>query len=184
MVDPNSKALRKPDLAGIHVLSWLGIPVRSQVYMAFGLWVTQYALWTVLGREMSEPGPVLKPMLFLWLRNIFSVAVPVPLAIRQAGGLRAFLPALKDVPLVLLLGSTIWGNQFFYIYVRPACRERDALALSAPLLARVSTDALFAGPYSHTCISMTLPSVTSRDCVSRQQRTQRSWRRAFLCTPQ
>lgn len=173
--DPDSKTLRRT-LGGIRVLSWLGISVRQQAYMAFGLWVTQYAMWTVLGREMSETGPVFKPMLFLWLRNVFSVAVLVPVALRAAGGVRAFLPAPKDVPLVLLLGSTIWGNQFFYIYVRS-----DPLWSILRFHARLFfCTAPRARTLAHILISIV--HACSRVYASRPRPMRPSSRRAFRCT--
>ena len=51
---------------GLAVLSNC-VPVMGQAYMALWLWTTLYALWTVLAREVSETGPIFKPILTISL---------------------------------------------------------------------------------------------------------------------
>ena len=98
------------------------MPVYQQAYGAFMLWVTFYALWTVLGREMSETGPLFKPLLFLFLRNIFAFLVLFGLgALMFWPKKKKVLPQFRElkpreIGMILALGTSIWLNQLFYIY--------------------------------------------------------------------
>ena len=101
---------------GLPVLSDC-VPVLGQAYMALWVWVSFYGLWTVLGRELSETGPIFKPMLFLFLRNIFSTILLVMLVLMSEGcRIRSLRPRRRDACLALALGAAIWINQLLYIY--------------------------------------------------------------------
>lgn len=101
---------------GLPVLSRC-VPVLGQAYMALSVWVTFYALWTVLGRELSETGPIFKPMLFLFLRNVTSSVVLIGLVfVSQGFQCRSLRPKKRDVCMLVALGLAIWFNQLLYIY--------------------------------------------------------------------
>ena len=113
--DDDAKRHSGPAL-GLPVLSNF-VPVVGQAYMALTVWISFYGLWTVLGRELSETGPIFKPMLFLFLRNIFSTILLVILVLLSEGcRSRSLRPRKQDVCLLLALGVAIWLNQLLYIY--------------------------------------------------------------------
>ena len=107
---------------GCFLLDRFSVPLKKQAYGAFCMWVTFYALWTVLGREMSETGPRFKPLLFLFLRNILAFVVLVGMGLLTfTRNKRRILPDLqntrpRDLVMIFALGASIWLNQLFYIY--------------------------------------------------------------------
>lgn len=127
LVGPQSVAMhggdrRQGGQRGCLALDRLHIPVKKQAYAAFCMWVTFYALWTVLGREMSETGPKFKPLLFLFLRNILAFVVLVCMGLLTlTRNHKRILPDIRrtrprDLALIVGLGASIWLNQLFYIY--------------------------------------------------------------------
>ena len=127
----------KPARRGCFLLDRCNVPLKTQAYVAFFLWVVFYALWTVLGREMSETGPLFKPLLFLFLRNIlaFVVLLCLGLAMRTRVG-APLLPDLRksgcrDLLLIMSLGASIWLNQLFYIYGLSFTTATNAAILEA-----------------------------------------------------
>ena len=132
------KQHRGPAL-GLPVLSKC-VPVVGQAYMALWVWQSFYSLWSVLGRELSEAGPIFKPMLFLFLRNIFATILLVMLVLWSQGcKIRSLLPRKRDVCLTLALGAASWSNQLLYIYgLRYTTATNAALLFSCiPMYAMV-----------------------------------------------
>ena len=101
---------------GIPVISNC-VPVIGQAYMVLCVWVLFYALWTIVARGVSETGPIFKPMLFLFLRNICATILLVIFVLLSEGcRIRSLRPRKRDARLTLALGATIWINKFFTIY--------------------------------------------------------------------
>ena len=101
---------------GLPVLSKC-VPVVGQAYMALCVWSSFYSIWTVLGRELSETGPIFKPMLFLFLRNFFSMILLVVLVLLLEGcRIRSLRPRKRDLCLTLAYGAACWIDQLLYIY--------------------------------------------------------------------
>ena len=85
---------------------------RWVVYSGLLCWIGIYSLWNVIGRDMSEEGPVFKLPLFLWLRHILTTAVMFVVNVSLAGGLwRTAMPARADLAAIGVLGLVTWLNQ-------------------------------------------------------------------------
>ena len=93
------------------------VPVLGQAYMVLWVWSSLYSMWTVLGKGLSETGPIFKPLLFLFLRNFFSMIVLVVLVLLSEGcKIRSLLPRKRDVCSTLVYGAVCWINQLLFIY--------------------------------------------------------------------